>query len=379
MKRRAVGRRQTMRAGKKGGVRTRTAGLALFLSLLLSGFVPAPLPASGNPPGQATEKDSIPIGLLLPDRQRTDLIRAARLAVEQANQAGGYRNRPFSLVVRSCEGPWGAGSKESVRLVYDDQVIAYLGALDGRNAHLAEQVAAKSHLLYLETRSSDPTLSQAYVPWFMRLVPSDIQQAERIASEIHATGNGRIAILTRSDYDTEHAVKEVVRALAGAGKPVLELPIERLRGEAALQEEIRNRDLRHLILPFHDPNLADWLPGLRRTFPTLHIYLTLGFDLGLPAVPGPADPTGIHRLLPPSSSAEWEAFDREFEKRFGISPPPAALYVFDGMNLVVRGVRVAGTDRLRVSDHILHHTHRGFATGTICFDDLGNRVDPCDP
>ena len=34
---------------------------------------------------------------------------------------------------------WGAGSKESVSLVYEDQVCAIIGTLDGRNGHLAEQ------------------------------------------------------------------------------------------------------------------------------------------------------------------------------------------------------------------------------------------------
>ncbi len=84
-----------------------------------------------------------------------------------ANERGGFNGSPFKLVVRTTEGPWGAGSKESVGLVYEDEVRAIVGSLDGRNAHLAEQVVAKSHLVYMETKATDPTLSQAYVPWFL--------------------------------------------------------------------------------------------------------------------------------------------------------------------------------------------------------------------
>ena len=87
-------------------------------------------------------------------------------------------------MIRTAEGFWGAGSKESVGLVYEDNVRAIIGALDGRNGHLAEQVATKSHLTYIETYATEPTLSQAFVPWFMRVVPNDNQQSAIILDQI---------------------------------------------------------------------------------------------------------------------------------------------------------------------------------------------------
>ena len=47
-----------------------------------------------------------------------------------------------------------------------------MGSHDGRNAHLVEQVATKSQVVFLSAWASDPTLSQAFVPWFFSCVPT---------------------------------------------------------------------------------------------------------------------------------------------------------------------------------------------------------------
>ena len=132
---------------------------------------------AASPPDYLSPNGFISIGLLLPDQSYSNVAAAARLAIEEANKNGGYMQREFELVIRTAEGFWGAGSKESVGLVYEDHVRAIIGHLDGRNGHLAEQVATKSHLAYIETFATEPTLSQAFVPWFMRVVPNDNQQS----------------------------------------------------------------------------------------------------------------------------------------------------------------------------------------------------------
>ena len=88
-------------------------------------------------PGNKTQitlagEEPVKIGLLIPDSSQVRIIQAAEQAIEVANANGGLNGRPFKLVVRSTEGPWGAGSKESVSLVYDEDVRAIVGSLDGQ-------------------------------------------------------------------------------------------------------------------------------------------------------------------------------------------------------------------------------------------------------
>ena len=88
----------------------------------------------------------VKIGLLLADSLSTAARNGAELAINEANKKGGLNGRPFELVVRSMEGPWGTGSKQAISLVFDEKVWAILGSHDGRNAHLAEQATAKTHV-----------------------------------------------------------------------------------------------------------------------------------------------------------------------------------------------------------------------------------------
>ena len=100
-------------------------------------------------------QSTIKIGFLIRDKSDLAVRQAAQEAIEEANSNGGHKGQPFELVTRSCDGPWGMTSKQAVALIYEDQVSILVTALDGRNAHLAEQVAAKSHVVILSTLSSD--------------------------------------------------------------------------------------------------------------------------------------------------------------------------------------------------------------------------------
>ncbi len=67
--------------------------------------------------GTAIFCQPVKIGLLVQDSSYTSTIRGAGMAVNIANEKGGLNGRPFRLVVRSMEGPWGTGSKQAVDLI----------------------------------------------------------------------------------------------------------------------------------------------------------------------------------------------------------------------------------------------------------------------
>ena len=92
-------------------------------------------------------------------------------------QVAGAMGYTFELLTRSMAGSWGTGSKKAVDLIFEEDVWTILGSHNGRNAHLVEQVTAKSQIVFLSVWATDPTLSQAYVPGYFSCVPNDLQQA----------------------------------------------------------------------------------------------------------------------------------------------------------------------------------------------------------
>ena len=146
-------------------------------------------------------------------------MQGAELAIREANEKGGLNGFRFQLIVRSMEGPWGTGSKEAVNLIFEEKVWALLGAHDGRNAHIVEQAATKSIVVFVSAWASDPTLSQAFVPWFFNCVPNDNQQASSLIEEIYNKRNfNKVAVISGDDYDSKMTLNCFLKASAKSGK-----------------------------------------------------------------------------------------------------------------------------------------------------------------
>lgn len=330
---------------------TRLTAYLFFLALVL--------------PFTSIAQDHIAIGLLLPDHTNTRAIKAAEFAIKEANASGGYKGKEFKLVIRTAEGFWGAGSKESVSLVYEDQVRAIVGALDGRNGHLAEQVVTKSHLCYIETYATEPTLSQAFVPWFMRVVPNDNQQSTTIINQIQKEGEGSIAILSTQNYDTRYAVKSLTREVArvtNSSPLVIELDNADFTQEKLI-EKILGNDLGHLVIPFDAPFLRDLIISIRERLPALHIYGTLHFTMGVE-----------------KRNHAWKDYEGVFMigphydiHKYPTLPDSPSVYMYDAISLVVHAIRQVGTDRVAITNYISESEYSTAVTGSISFDELGNR------
>jgi len=351
--------------------------LSILYLTILTLFFSASGPAStstSDPTITPLREDSISIGLLIPDPSYNKIIREAEMAIQKANQKGAYKGRPFKLVVRTTEGPWGAGSKESVSLVYEDEVCAYVGSLDGRNAHLAEQVAAKSHLAYLETRATDPTLSQAYVPWFMRMVPSDDQQARALLDLIGEEEAGKIAILSREDYDTRYAVKSLDKFASrefGINPYTASLDPEDTEIQKLITQILESGS-NHLIIPFCSEAVFKVLAGLRKLKPELKLYGTLAFSYDLEKLG--TDRDKLNRDMQYLDGMILVHSYAESSIQLILHPTElSAAYAADGVRLIVAAVHTAGPDRQSISKFILTQDHPGSKTGPCRFDDLGNR------
>jgi len=316
---------------------------------------------------QLNQLPSINIGLLIPDSSNTLLIGVAEQAVVKANKLGGYQNKDFKLVVRSAEGLWGTGSKESVAFVYEDEVCAIVGSLDGRNAHLAEQVAAKSHLSYIETYATDPTLSQAFVPWFMRVVPNDDQQAKALVELIVKNGGGKIGILSTDNYDARYAVKSLtMEATRKTGSAPAIISVDSPgKQEPRIIEKIRNSALEHLIVPFDAASNRDLLVSLKKAMPSLRIYGTLHFTMGAEIRKIKwLDYEGMFMI---SAGPIWIGNDYLFH-------PARSGSAYDAVDLVIQSIKQVGTDREAIKNYLLKIHYDEGKTGPISFDEMGNRT-----
>lgn len=354
-------------------IQFRSLSLVCFLIVIVCG----PAITRAQTLDHNNEQDKIvKIGLLIPYHEALAAKHGAELAIRKANEAGG--NRTYQLVVRSTEGPWGAGSKESVSMVFEDEVVAIMGSLDGRNAHLAEQVATKTRIAFLSSWATDMTLSQAFVPWYFRCIPNDHQQATSLVQEIyHKRKLETLATISTEAYDSRHAASTFVKVASSLN---MAAPRQFLYGSSGknlpeILTDIEKHGIEAIVL-FGEPEFAsEIIPMLKQRSMNQMIFGTLAVTDGQKAAS--PDWSCLEGSILVSSghwfTAEGIAFQSAFYKTFGYQPGAAAAYAYDGINVIIGVIRRAGVDRDRIIEAFVEANHKSGITGDIQFDVNGNR------
>lgn len=346
-----------------------------FFILVFLGFIAGDVKAVQNTDGPGK---TIKIGLLIPDNKFLAAKYGAELAIRNANEKGGFNGKPFQLVVRSMEGPWGTGSREAVNLIFEENVRALMGSSDGRNAHLVEQVTTKARIVFLSAWASDPTLAQAFVPWYFSCIPTDLQQADALIEEIYNKRQlTKIAAVSDNDYDSKMALENYLKKIKLTGKadPVQLFYDNQAQDFNGLIDQINSADVRGIIL-FGKPSASMRIINqLRERKMNQSVFGSLSL-LDENEIPG-QDMKYYENvvLISPGnfSGSKGLAFREEFQKTYGKMPGAVAAYSFDGINLLIEAIRNAGPDRENIQKALAKIRYEG-VTGSIQFDDKGKRM-----
>ncbi|MCK4764084.1 MAG: ABC transporter substrate-binding protein [Candidatus Aminicenantes bacterium] len=361
--------------------------------------------AFNGPAGAVIEPsslNSIAIGLFAPfdrdDPAARDLYRGIKLAIEQANAAGGYRGVDFSLIRRWAGSPWAAGPKEVIRLIYEDRVWAIIAFKDGA-AHIAQQIAAKAYVPVIAPLSSAPSLTHAGVPWLFRLPPDDRVQAGLLVKEgIVNKHFSRVGLVSCTAPNNRAAAAEMEKELERRNLPALfhfEVapglldfqPHSRggaISGSAAgsafdfqaLAERIRDFQPHVLTLCLQVPGIPKLLKALQSSGIVCPVCIpwTPGVEIKkLKAVyHGPI--YMIEPFQPPDrekTGGIYHRFSRDFEKRFGVFPTCSAAYAYDAAWIIILSIRSKGLNRPGIRLGLEGLAGHEGVSGTIKWDNRG--------
>ncbi|HUI79747.1 MAG TPA: ABC transporter substrate-binding protein [Bryobacteraceae bacterium] len=152
------------------------------------------------------------------------MLEGAKLAIEEANERGGYfrRHIPFELDVRNDNGLWGASGNEIINMAYKNQDWALLGTIDGANSHIAIRVALKAEIVVMNSGDTDPTFIETNIPWVMRCIGDDRQMEYLLMDYVlRKMDYKRIAIIRASNRYGRFGVRKIVDAARRHQRPVL--------------------------------------------------------------------------------------------------------------------------------------------------------------
>ncbi len=332
--------------------------------------------------------DAVRLGVISPfggaDAKIGEHVRNGyRLALEEANAAGGYRpGVPFATVDADENDQWGAAANALVRLTSENGIWAVLGALEDANSHVMTRVILKLELPMVNTGGPDPTLTEHMIPWLVRVRPDDRQTGYRLADAIfRRDGHQRVAVIRSNDRYGRMGIAKLTDAARRLHHPML-LEVrfdEQATDVSHAIERLRAAKPDAVVLWGRAVPAGRALRAMRAAGIDVPVYGPDRLvDPELLAIAGLAAEGLVvsHPFDPERTDPAWTGFRARYAARFGHEPDAPAAYAYDGMSYLIDAVRTAGLNRVRIVRALYARKEWAGVTGKIAFDITHNNVAP---
>jgi len=334
--------------------------------------------------------DTAVIGMILPLKgsqqpEGKALLAAAQLAIEEERAAGPLPGgRELQLAVRDESGPWGQASAEILRLFEDDHALAVITSANGTSAHLAEQIANKISIPIL-TLASDPTTTQANVPWLFRLGPSDADQARTFCRRIYADlGLKNVLLVAEADHDGKIGGEEFERATKEfhAQPPFRFEWTDSAGSSGSLRETLQAKKPEAIVVWADTPAAEKLLEIARATQPTATTFLcskAAQLDNEARVSPTANQAESFEGPFAVGSSDrkqinEREKFEQIFLAKTGTNPGLAAFETYEAVHVLSLAIRHTGANRVLLRDYLANEGKPAGAEDNTPFDPAGNNL-----
>ncbi len=330
---------------------------------------------------------SLKIGLLSPPKYGPEGARGERtrkgvlLAFEEENAARRPGQLPFEIVEKQDSPQWGSAANIAVEFK-DNDVLGYLGTIDGDATHVALRVSLKIETYMINTSDPDPTLTETQIPWLTRVFPDDRQQCWRLAYlVVKERGCKRIAILRESSRPGRVGVMHFNNYIRRLGAPAVAHLLYKA-GERDLSSQLRtiqNANPDAVLFYGQPEDIGYAVATLRKAGITAQFF---GFDrlkdeaFVRKAGAAAAGTVITYFFNPERTDPPWVDLVRRFQKRWGEQPDIYAAYGYDGARLMIEAVNHAGPNRFRVRDYLANLDEWDGVTGHMIFDARWDNIVP---
>lgn len=302
-------------------------------------------------------------------------IRAARLAVEEINAAGGVGGVPLELLVRDCRSDAAVAVEQYRQAIANDRLVALLGPL--KSAYAVRIVPEhRSARLPMLIGATNATLTQQGDPNLFRMRTSDgLTAAAMTGFAVDRLGARRVAIVHDADAFGSGGADTIVGDLAHRG----------LAPVARQHYVTGNREFDALVKAVRDAHPdAVLIYGTNPTDVGLLLRSIRYWKLDVAIVTSPGGASAVTYNVAAeaqdgifvASDAFFGAteagsrFEGAFRQRFGIPPDTYIAWYYDAIYLLAAVLREHGDDPQAISQALRAANYHG-VQGMYRFDDRG--------
>ena len=312
------------------------------------------------------------------------MLHGSQMAVDEANAHGGYDGKPFALHVHDDLPLWGASSMAIVDMVYKDHDVAMLGSVDSASTHIELRATLKLELPIMDTATNDPTVTQTRVPWLLHNFPDDRQQgyalADYIFNQRHLKRVGILQVNNRYGRAGKDVFFETARRIGH--QPIVEIWYAPDATDFSTQLETLNASGIDGLVIWGNASQAGLILKQMRTMgmqqPVFASSRTCYPEVVTIAGPAAEGLVSISAIDPTRTDPAWQQFRQRFLDRFHTEPDAYAAYAYDGMNMLIAAIQIAGPNRGKIMDAMRQYEMKSYTgvSGKAFFDYTLNNIAP---
>jgi branched-chain amino acid transport system substrate-binding protein len=327
------------------------------------------------------------------------MLDGAKMAIDEANSAGGYCGKPFRLIthndynnwqtnIPSTAGVskdseiWGAPSNQTVRMVYDDKVWAIFGSISSESTHIALRVTLKAETPIVNSASTDPTIPETGVPWYFTDIQDDRVQGYTLARHIYdELGIKRVGILRVNDRYGRFGVLKFRDASRRLRHPVV-IEQKFMPGATDFRRQLQvleDSRVDAIVLWTDIAPTAEILKEMQELGMRQRVFgshRTIGDELLKLAGSAAEGFEAVYPYDPTSQDPRWLEFNAHYQALYHQRPDQFAALAYDAMQILLKAICQAGLNRGRIRDALTGvATYRG-VTGDMVFDPNCKNIAP---
>jgi branched-chain amino acid transport system substrate-binding protein len=311
------------------------------------------------------------------------MLQGATLATEEANARGGYKGLPYTLMLHNDVGLWGAAANEVVKMD-DEKVWAFIGTIDDINTHVALRVALKLEIPMMNAGDPDPTLTETNIPWLIRCISDDRQSSYALVTYMYQVKDYKHAAVLRANNRYGRVGTGEFKATSERmGRPVL-FELRFNDGDTDFKSQLENieNSMADAVVLWGNPKELGMIVKQMRDMGMEHPIFACDrlVDPKFFEYAGKENGEGIiatKQYNPDMNNPIYKKFHDAYVKRFDMEPDVFAAHAYDGLNIIIKSIEIAGLNRAKIRDVMLDlKTFQGYegVTGTMYFDASWNEI-----
>jgi len=335
-----------------------------------------------GPAGSAS--GTIKVGSLLPLSGSNagigaDLVKAAQLAADDLNAAGGVLGRQIQIVPAD-DGCDPAMATAAAQNLLASGIVGVAGGSCSGSAIPATAVLDPKGIPYVSGFATNPALTERGLRTVFRVTGRDDQQASFAARFLAGPSGAKKLALLHDGTAYGKGLAELVRSANEEQK--LGLQIVFFDAITPGQSDYRSTLMR---IKGSGADTLYFTGYAHETGVILRQAKELGLPLRLTGGDGTIDPSVIEgagpaaegfvstTTPPPGFLPSGESFARNYSQRFGRTPGPYSMYTYDAVRVLANAIFWAGSTDPKDIVEALRTTRYQGLTGEIFFDEKGDR------